>query len=326
MSDFNSIMIKKISHANEKNVRTAYHYTSPEAFLSIIKDGFIRFSDIDFMNDKSETVYAVKTLLDFLDENPGKYLFTRNVLSMLIGNNSYSDIQELKSTSVLFNDVPLFSHMKNRSFLFCLSTKKDSLNMWNYYVNNRHYEGFAIGFDLKALLKTFDTPTSKEFDSFVVYHGKVLYQKELQLEAAKRIADDIESMKTIAMSPIEPFAAIKLRNILESEGLFIKHPDFSSEQEYRIVISIDDNKIPHSQHEAEKYFGNNNKQISEDFCVKNGLIVPFLKVKVPAEAITKIVVSPITEFALAEKGINEILKVKEIKKATVEQSKIPIRF
>ncbi len=113
---FNTGGIRRIFRDNERNTLSAYHYTSPNAFLSIIRDGFIRFSDIEYMNDKSETVYAVKVLLDFLDKYPGKYLFTRDVLDALIGKQSYSDIQSLKTTAIVFNDFGGFTTQKNRSF------------------------------------------------------------------------------------------------------------------------------------------------------------------------------------------------------------------
>lgn len=324
--EFNTGAIKRIYRNGEKNTLTAYHYTSPNALLSIIKDGFIRFSDIEYMNDKSETVYAVKVLLDFLDNHPGEYLFTRDVVSALIGQQSYADIQNLKTTKVEFQEFTGFETQKNRSFLFCMSTKADSLNMWNYYVQNGHYEGYALGLNLYELLKTFDTASDKEMDSFMVYHGKVVYAKDAQFDAMKRIADSIEGMRNVAINKIHAFAALKLRYKLESEGLFIKHPEFISEQEYRIVVHIADSRIPHSEEEAKKYFGENNKQMTEDFCVKNGLIVPFLKVKIPTTCVSKILVSPILEFSLAEKAVAELLSIKGFKAATVKPSKIPIRF
>ena len=46
-----------------------YHYTSPEAFLSIIRSKTLRFSDIRYMNDKTESIYFLKVLLDFMDED-----------------------------------------------------------------------------------------------------------------------------------------------------------------------------------------------------------------------------------------------------------------
>ena len=318
--------IKKFFDDSERNTLTAYHYTSPNAFHAIINDGFIRFSDIRYMNDKSETVYAVKVILDFLDEHPGEYLFFREALDLLIGKNHYSDIQELRITSVPFNDIQNFEYMTTRNFLFCLSTEKDSLNMWNYYVQNGRYEGFNIGFNLNELIRTFDTPSEKEMEGFSVYYGKVIYKKEKQIETVKEILERIEKMKNYGINPVLPFAAMTLRNEIESKGLFIKHPEFSSEREYRIVVHIAEKRIPHSASEAQKYFGENNKLIVEDFCVKNGMIVPFLKVKIPSASITKVTLSPIAEFDLASKSATEFLRIKGFNKAEVVSSKIPIRF
>lgn len=39
-----------------------YHYTEANALLSILENGSIRFSDIRYMNDRSETVFFVKRL------------------------------------------------------------------------------------------------------------------------------------------------------------------------------------------------------------------------------------------------------------------------
>ena len=324
--EFNCKSIKKFFDDSERNTLTAYHYTSPTAFHAIIKDGFVRFSDIRYMNDKSETVYVVKVILEYLNEHPGEYLFVRNALDLLIGEKHYSDILELRVTSLPYNDIPKFEYLATRNFLFCMSTEKDSLNMWNYYVQNGRYEGFNIGFNLCELIRTFDTPSEKEIEGFSVYYGKVIYKKEKQYEAAKEIVERIEKMKNYGVDPILPFAAMSLRNEIESRGLFIKHPEFAFEREHRIVVHIAEKRIPHTVEDAKKYFGENNKQIVEDFCVKNGLIVPFLKVKIPVASIAKVTISPIAEFDLASKGVNEFLRTKGFNKAEVVPSKIPIRF
>ena len=88
--------------------------------MSIIRDGFIRFTDIEYMNDKSETVYAVKVLLDFLDQHAEKYLFTRDVLNALIGKQSYPDIQSLKTTTIEFSDFAGFANLNSAISVFPL--------------------------------------------------------------------------------------------------------------------------------------------------------------------------------------------------------------
>lgn len=322
---FTNYLIRRFDWDTSRNTNVAYHYTSPGAFLSILQAGHIRFSDIDYMNDKSESIYAYKMLIEYLDAHPDKYLFTRDVLNTLIGEASYQDIKDLRISKIQYCNSDRIMHAKYRNFLFCLSTKQDSLNMWNYYVQNNQYQGYNMGIDIYEFLKTFEIPSKDVLDSFIVYYGKVVYKKESQLEIMGNIVERIEKLhKPNGLSLYD--GVFELKKMLDSEGLFIKHPEFSSEQEFRIVVHIAEGRIPHNEKESQKYFGENNKFIVEDFCVKGGLIVPFLKVRIPCNAITKVTVSPITEYELAQQSIQELLSINGYTKATVEQSKIPIRF
>ena len=76
---FNSSLIKSFLPMNgEQSIKQdgkniTYHYTSPEAFLSIVQNQSVRFTDVRFLNDKTEGIYFVKALLDFLDKNQGRY-------------------------------------------------------------------------------------------------------------------------------------------------------------------------------------------------------------------------------------------------------------
>ena len=69
---FNSPLIKRFSPGSVDDEVSSneivYHYTSPEAFLSIIRSHTLRFTDIHYLNDKSEGIYFTKLLLDFMDE------------------------------------------------------------------------------------------------------------------------------------------------------------------------------------------------------------------------------------------------------------------
>ena len=91
--DFNSFLIKSAMPTNQgfslagssKELEDiAYHYTSPDAFLSIIQHQAIRFTDIRYLNDRAEGIYFVKLLLDFVEKNAGKYPLFEERLS----NNS----------------------------------------------------------------------------------------------------------------------------------------------------------------------------------------------------------------------------------------------
>lgn len=309
-----------------------YHYTSPEAFLSIVQNNSIRFSDVRYMNDKSEVIFVVKRLLEFAEKKKNTYPLFCEALNVLLKENSYDSIKSLAVDQVQYADFPGLKFEKQRNFIFCTSTEADSLNMWNYYASGGKYSGYNIGLSVLDFLKSFDTDSETIADGFIIYHGKVLYKEKDQTSVIEELAKQIE--KTISFDETEQAIyrrAIVIRNFIEIKGLFFKDSSFSSENEYRFLLSIAEKRIPHSEIEAKKYYGKYNKEICEGFYVRNGVIVPYLKVTIPPKSIGRITMSPMTEFEIARCSINELLEIKQIRgtndtKVPVYKSQIPIRF
>ena len=107
--------------------KIVYHYCSVDAFINIINNKTLRFSDIMKSNDSKE--------IEFLWEKYFEYALS------VASNKEYAKI-------VLrhFKDEQL----KNNVFLaLCLSKKDNDLHMWNCYAN----EGVSIGFNYEKLLK-----------------------------------------------------------------------------------------------------------------------------------------------------------------------------
>lgn len=323
---FNSYSIKKFPEESNDIFDEGiivYHYTSPEAFLSIITNEYIRFSDARYMNDKSEGKFFIKALLEFLEKNKNVYPLFEEAAYLLLKQNDLNMLKELEITNIDYYDPPKLKYKTQRQFLFCTCTSPDLLNMWNYYVNNGNYQGYNIGLKLSKILKTFDTDNQKELNSFSVYYGEVIYSAKEQEKEIKKLAEEIE--KKYKNDRIE-YAVLKIRAYAESQGLFYKSNKFSGEKEYRILVCMSDDNVPRLKSDAQKYFGKNNKELSEGFCTKNGLIVPFLNVKLPFESISRITTSPITEYNIAKEGIKEVLKTKGQSSIPVYKSTIPIRF
>ena len=157
-----------------------YHYTSPEAFLSIVQNNSIRFSDVRYMNDKSEAIFVVKRLLEFAEKRKNEYPLFCEALNTLLKENSYDAIKNLTVDQVQYVDFPGLKFEKQRNFIFCTSTEADSLNMWNYYASGGKYSGYNIGLSVLDFLKSFDTESEKTLDAFIVYYGKVIYKEKEQ--------------------------------------------------------------------------------------------------------------------------------------------------
>ena len=308
-----------------KDSKIVYHYTSPEGFLGILKSQNVRFTDIRYMNDKSEGIYFIKFLLEYLENNKGIYPNVEEIVNDMLKENDYEDIKRLNVTNIKYRTNWYGKIKPARTFLFCTCTEPDSLNMWNYYVKNNTYQGYNIGFKVETFLKKLGdmVPENK---SFSIYYGKVLYSLQEQQEEIKSLLKslEIELSERSGRPYLSSFADMYLKRYIDLYGVFYKHPKFAGEQEYRFVIEFDN-----EQNDKELMFRewiDNSKNITEDFCVKNGIIAPFLNVPFSKNAIARVYLSPMTEFEIAKQSIREIIYKNNYQVFSIWESKIPIRY
>lgn len=300
--------------------------------MSIIKSNSIWFSDVRYMNDKSESIFVVKRLLEFAEKREKDFPVFHKALKKLLQYNDCESIKNLTKYNVRYFELEEVPFLKHRNFIFCTSTEADSLQMWNYYASDGKYSGYNIGLSVQKLRETFDTDSEGIRNAFEVIYGKVLYSEEDQFayieEFAKRIQrgnPDEEKLSSI------DYGVIWIRHFIECDGLFFKDSKFSSENEYRFMISISDKRIPRGKGDGEKYSGKFNKLIYEDFRIRNGVIVPYLIVTIPPQTIGCITTPPMIEYEIAEASIKELLDIKQVKdiegcEVEIRKSRIPIRF
>lgn len=302
-----------------------YHYTSPEGFLGILKGESLRFTDIRYMNDKSERVYFVKLLLDFLEGNKGIYPNTEEKANQILAKNDFDDIRNLRITNIKYKINFLGDMGSARTFVFCACTDNDSLNMWNYYVKNGSYQGYNIGFATRELLRKIGEILPKN-DAISVYYGKVIYSEKQQLAEIQKMVETIEAkLETASEKPyLRMFSDVFLKEYIDLYGAFYKHPKFAGEKEYRFVVKVDnwnnENKFDF------KGWLESEENIEEDFCIKKGLVAPYLKVPFYKDAIKRVTLSPMIEVDIAKQGIEELIYQKKYQKFDVRESKIPLRY
>lgn len=309
-----------------KEESIVYHYTSPEGFLGILTSQNVRFTDIKYMNDRSEGVYFVKLLLDYIDKNKNEYPSAAEVINRLLGENNLEEIKTLKATNIKYR-LTEGKIEPARAFLFCTCVDADSLNMWNYYVKNGSYQGYNIGFRVDAFLETI-AKMFPENHNISIYYGKVLYTLKQQQEEIKNLLQTIEdaandnSLLNYAKSNA---LELYLKRYIDLYGVFYKHHKFAGEQEFRFVIEFDYEFSNRAILDFRDWI-DSSKTITEDFCIKNGIITPFLNVPFDKKTISRVYISPMTEFAIAKRSIKEIIYKKGYRVFPVHQSKIPIRY
>ena len=127
-----------------------YHYTSANALMSILGNsdnefGKIRFTDARFMNDRSEHLFFVKLLLEYMDKHRKEYPYCQSIISeLLLHDHSVDDYTSLRISDFEDFEKDNVMFVKSRHFLFCLCKDFDSLHMWNYYIHNGNYQGCAL--------------------------------------------------------------------------------------------------------------------------------------------------------------------------------------
>lgn len=297
-----------------------YHYTSPQGLYEILGNTTIRFTDCQFLNDKSEYTHIKKPLLKAFEEVKKDIQsdFETSIMDIFNENFESEDIKITKKNSKLTFDLST-----KRYYVFCASLAQDSLGMWNYYVKGGNYQGYNIGFNIGQLLDCFSTIKNTNID---IFYGKVIYRKKEQINLLKDLllkADKdlenrlINSTNEEDLNIIDQEVKGEVLNYIENYRLFFKDEAFINEKEYRFIL-----KLPL------KYIPNNNDPISMKFVIKNGIVTPICELSISKEKIIdSIMLSPMIESELADQGLKRYLIHNGYdNEITIRQSKVPIRF
>lgn len=319
MNKFNNIL-NKDEHLDKK----VFHYTSPKGLYSILENGTFRFTDCQFLNDKTEYIHINKVFSEALNE----------LISEKVINNNFEMARDIIENDKEYNWDTLRMSAKSkkimilprRYYVFCTSVDNDSLNMWNHYVKNNHYQGYNIGCAVNQIKKCLNAISTHDME---IYSGRVKYKKENQVEVIKDIITEIDKRYSVAIKKLidskihdnMEYSAIvqihegELIENIKKLRLFFKHKAFIGEKEFRFVITMPIQKTQRQNSTVE--FG----------CVlKNGIFVPHCDIKINKEStIETITLSSMLEHEIAKKGLEQFLKLNEYRNVVLNQSEIPIR-
>lgn len=313
-----------LSNDKTKDNQTLYHYTSPIGLHEMLNSGRIRFTDCEFLNDKSEFVQilkpfekAVKTLSNELHPQVYKSL------------SLYNDTSYQENSIIAFTDekgkIEAPGLKQRRSYIFCTSKSPDDLVMWNYYVKDRNYQGYNLSFNVNKLIECFNNIKDPYVEMFA---GKVIYKETEQIELLTSFIKQVDTTygNELKYATDEAkFNGIMARIKGEIIGyimqyrLFFKSEKFSHEKEYRFIIKM---PVDHLNSDYDI-------SIQTGFSVIRGIFVPHcdLLFNQAKSFIKSITMSPMLEAQLAKNGLERFLIQNgygnEIK---VVESEIPIRY
>lgn len=334
--DYSRLNTSKLTFYKGTKERQIFHYTSIGGLQGILEHKKLRFTNINYMNDKEEILAGLESVLK-------------------AGNLSEKEVDK-RNISVLDE--------KRETFVCCFSIEEDSLPMWNYYTKEINNQGYNIEFSDKKLVESVlrENPVLNGCDlSFgIVDYCQDNRSKYIQTIVRSLINELDLSMLELLLTvgdivgndqppkgdaPLEPsLQELKKRIAVEQKKLnalpiysyngetcsfskegmndylcYIKRECFKQEQEFRIVITV-----PHERLVTLK------KEGIYKFRSGNGILIPFLELTFSTEAVKSIMISPTVQSDLVELSIRDFLEYcgfhVEDYSQFVRHSKVPVRF
>lgn len=315
-----------------------FHYTNAVALENIFRNMTLWVTKSDFLNDKTEYLYAISLVNKVFKKNKYKYL-NENIIAQI--NRA-------------------FKSYLSRSFIFSTSLNSDSVNLWGNY---SEHEGYNIGFDLREVFskmwdgKIYVTGNNKLKDGSIKKYfiqrkdshnsiemspGKVIYDiitqeniivdifnfldhiSEKFYSLSNKTKDmNEQSMNNLAYHYNNAFGSA-IRILINQIKLF-KNPVFSQDEEYRIIFDV------------------NSKLNVKKYRQYKGVFIPYIEVvfdksnaakELPVNSIT---IGPKNNLDIATKGLSQFLssqgykisvrlKQKGENKLLIRNSAVPLRY
>lgn len=271
----------------------AYHYCSIDSLKAIVESKTFRLGNVFFMNDYMEVEWFKRVFREVVDSGQSAPARFRQAL--------FGQLSEGK-----------FDHV----YCGCFSAERDDLSQWRGYADNGR--GVAIGTDLTAVKTTNEENMPTLRCEWVEYdHAQ---QRSWAQDAFDRAVERLQGENDIAA---QLSRAAFLYADLRMWAPKFKNPKFYAEREIRLIA--DDSRTfsfqDHASYNAELV-----ERLGSDieFYVRNGSLVPFVEVQLPADTIREVWLGP--RFGRrTDQAALELFLTKHDVNATVRRSEASYR-
>jgi len=219
-------MLKNLEVLSRSSFEPLYHYTSFEAMYSMIKENTFWATNCEYQDDHLESRHMEKLYCQLHND--------KNICNMFlqyIDKLKEEDEQKLKTERELM-------------YLFSFTTDENSEYMWKNYAKN----GVIIEFDSFGLLDTYFSDENINFldrnDNILLLPSEIIFGKvkydDNEIKSLLHQLYIFETGKNNFYQNID----LSLKTFLKYDGLryFKKDESFRKENEYRLVIRINDNE------------------------------------------------------------------------------------
>lgn len=190
-----------------------FHYTSPNAFMSIMQNSKIWFTDSHFLNDIEEEYHIKDIIKIIIEKYSSKY--KNDVINVL---NKYISTERLDNKNY-------------KRYVFSCSLAGDELSLWNYY-SKKNSLGYSLAFNPKDLYKSF---CEQNENCISLY--KCIYDDDEKLNYLVNILDLAD--KALDARAFQNKQKNTVLDLLEENisilSIIFKNKIFSTEKEIRFI-------------------------------------------------------------------------------------------
>lgn len=267
-----------------------YHYTNTAGLLGILSAREIWLGDVEFMNDAQEISYARDTVMAELRARADA------LAPASIGG---PETEASNRAEIIRTAASMLEEFGGRYHVYaaCFCESGDLLSQWRGYAGEG---GYALGFRTSSLTGlTVDGTMGHQVRLVKIAYG----------------LDEARSQLSNLVSKVAPFANDHIGVMAWHEMMFnalpvaatIKHRSFREEQEWRVtaVGALEMRGV--------------------SFRTGSIGLIPYRKVGLPADAITRIVIGPGRYPAVRESSVSQFLESLELPEIEVVTSASPLR-
>lgn len=276
-----------------------FHYTSLEGIKSIIESKTMWASHINFLNDRKEWLYFDDVLNEALQNLE---------YPMDIGGKIYTTFEEFSKDINVYRG----GRLNELSFVLSFSSTQDCKSQWVEYCPK--FSGYALEFSESPIIKhqanSHKIYATSDDEAALV---KCEYERDLQVNRiCELISSTLKETRNCDMYPLS-----QVSSLLHDLRYQFKHFGFKEEKEYR-------------------WYGRYDSQM--DIRIRNGIMVPYVKVSIDITKLSSIWVgpSPVQDSAvdglsfwwsvLQKKDRSYAYKNKETGILKIQKSQIPYSY
>jgi hypothetical protein len=281
-------------------ITTLFHYTTAAGLLGILRSSTLWATDLRFLNDAQEAIYAQELVADAVRGMKNPVLDPAHF--------AYEMGEGAVETFARYQGYVLdaLNSAEFGVYVACFCQSGDLLSQWRGYGTDH---GYAIELKTDAL-----TTALGGFSTYPPAKGlaQVRYGSDAAADVVSRAVEGVGDFNLNHPGVKAEYKALHLAALLAT----IKHPGFREEKEWRLFAAFERYQqgpmVDPVSHEPTR------------FRSTPMAIVPYIEVQLPSDAIVTVRVGPGNSTDVREAGVRRLLKSLG-SNATVLRSDVPLR-